>query len=124
MAPSNEIHFMPFIPEGMAAREYFVQRYRMLPGMLYVYAGHIERFSRIVRTTFKRLTTEHILAIWVLRYVENKTGSPQYSGLSELLEHGCLIAGREKGKVPRFLTTEGLAKLYKRWGNAVLGPRT
>ena len=124
LAPGNEVKFMPYAPEGTrarAARDYLVKRYEMLPGMLMVYSYHIERFARIARSKLKRLTMAHVLAIGVVRCVENHTGSPRYGELAELLEQGCLIVGKEES-VPKFLTADGLAKLYQRWGNAVCGP--
>jgi hypothetical protein len=127
LTPGNEVKFMPDAPKGtsaQAARKYLVQRYEMLPRMLNFYSYHLERFTRIVRKSLKRLTTAHVSAIRVLRYVEDCTGSPRYGELAELLEQGCLIsliAGKEES-VPRFLTAEGLAKLYHRWGNVVCGP--
>jgi hypothetical protein len=125
LAPGNEAKFMPEAPPGTSARiarDYLVQRYEMLPGMLYVYAQHIERFTRIARSTIKRLTTSHLWAITILRYVDERTGSPRYGDMAELLEQGCLILGEEKS-VPKFLTADGLAKLYQRWGTAVCGPK-
>jgi len=124
LAPGNEVKFMPYAPEGSharAAREYLVKRYEMLPGMLMVYSCHIERFSKIARDICKRLTGGHILAIKIMHYVEDRTGSPRYADLAELLEQGCLTEGRQIDCVPKFLTTEGLAKLYQRWGSAVIG---
>jgi hypothetical protein len=125
LAPGNEVNFMPYAPDGTRARdarEYLVMRYEMLPGMLIVYSYHLERFSKIARDTRKRLTAGHVSAIQIVHYVENRTGSPRYADLAELLEQGCLIEGREQDCVPKFLTTEGLAKLYQRWGSDVIGP--
>jgi hypothetical protein len=125
LAPGNEVKFMPYAPEGTrarAARDYLVQRYEMLPGMLHVYSYHLERFTKIARNTLKRLTMAHISAISVVRYVEDRTGSPRYAELAELLEQGCLIDAKG-ASVPKFLTAEGLAKLYQRWGDAACGPK-
>ncbi len=123
LAPSNEVLFMPYAPEGTrakAARDYLVQRYEMLPGMMMAYSYHIERLAKIARGTMKRLTTAHVSAIRVVLYVEDHTGSPRYGELAELLEQGCLIEGKARS-VPRFLTAEGLAKVCQRWGSAVRG---
>ena len=123
LAPSNEVLLMPYAPEGTrskAARDYLVQRYEMLPGLLMVYSYHIERFAKIARSKIKRLTTSHLSTIRVVHYVEHHTGSPRYGELAELLEQGCLIGGKAKN-LPRFLTAEGLAKVCQRWGSAVRG---
>jgi hypothetical protein len=63
-----------------------------------------------------------MLAVWMLRYVDSLTGSPRYADLAELMEQGCLIEGKESAEVPRFLTADGLAKLYQRWRNDLFGP--
>jgi len=126
LAPGNEMNMMPYAPQGsraQAARDYLVQRYEMLPGMLNVYSYHLERFTKIARKGLKRLTRAQVLVIRVVRHVEDCTGSPRYGELSELLEQGCLIVGRQES-APKFLTAEGLAKLYQRWGKAVCAPKT
>src|SRR5579859_5117206 len=123
LAPSNEVLFMPDAPEGTrakAARDYLVKRYEMLPGMLMVYSYHIERFKKIAQSKVKRLTTSHLHAIRLVHYVEDHTQGPRYAELAELLEQGCLIAGKAES-VPKFLTAEGLAKLCQRWGSTVRG---
>jgi hypothetical protein len=118
LAPGNEVKWAPENAQGQLARGYLVQRYEMLPGMLYVYAHHLERFSKIARKTVKRLTMGHLLVVELLCYVEKHTGSPCYKELADLLEHGCFVAGG-KDDAPGFLTVEGLAKMYQRWGGAV-----
>jgi broad specificity phosphatase PhoE len=95
----------------------------MLPGMLNVYSSHLKRFTKIARNTVKRLTMAHVSALRVIHYVEYRTGSPRYADMAELLEQGCLIAGKQEN-VPRFITAEGLAKLYQRWGKAVRPPES
>ena len=117
LAPFNEVLFMPPIPKdstAQIARDYLKLRYNMLPGMLYVYASHLERFAKIARQGWKRLTTGQIVAIAVLNSVKQYTRSPRYEELAELLEQGCIIeAGRHA--VPKYLTVDALAKLHQRW---------
>jgi hypothetical protein len=120
-ALSNDIKLAPFDAQRQIAREYMIRRYESLPGYLRVYSWHLERFSKFSRQTVKRLTMGHVLTIHVIRYVEDRTGSPHYADLSNLLEQGRLVAGRTES-APRFLSAEGLTKLYQRWGNAICGP--
>jgi hypothetical protein len=123
LGPANEINLMPPAEEAsraQIARDWLINRYAMLPNLLYFYALHIERFTKIARTAYKRLTVEHVLAMQILRYVEARTGSPHYADLAELLERGCSIEGNN---VPRFLTPEGLAKLYQRWVTISTNPK-
>ncbi len=121
LGPANESNLAARAPHGSTAqisRDYLILRYEMLPGMLYVYAHHMERFTKIARRSAKRLTIGHITVISLLHFVKKYTGSPRYDDLSELLEQGCRMEGN-KQTAPTFLSTEGLAKLYQRWGNAV-----
>jgi hypothetical protein len=121
-APANDIKRAPFDAQRQIARDYMIRRYESLPGYLRVYSWHLESFSKLSRQTAKRLTMGHVLAIQAIRYVEDRTGSPHYADLSNLLEQGWLVAGRTE-ITPRFLSAEGLTKLYRRWADAICGPR-
>ncbi|HWY53078.1 MAG TPA: hypothetical protein VNZ03_01365 [Terriglobales bacterium] len=121
-APANDIKLAPFDAARQIARDYMIRRYESLPGFLRVYSCHLERFSKFSRQTVKRLTLGHVLAIQLIRYVEDRTGSPHYADMSNLLEQGWLVAGRTES-APSFLSEEGLTKLYQRWADAICGPR-
>jgi hypothetical protein len=120
--PANDITLMPPDAQRQIARDYMIRRYETLPGLLRFYSWHLERFSKSAVQSLKRLTFGHVLAVELVRYVEDHTGTPHYEDLSNLLEQGWLVVGKT-GSVPSFLSTEGLAKLYQRWGDDVCGPR-
>jgi hypothetical protein len=113
LAPANEAKAAPYNPQGQPAREYLIRRYEMLPGMLNVYASHLERFSNLARKAVKRLTLGHVVVIKMLRYVEERTGTPRYAEMADLLQQGCFIVERTKS-TPKFLSAEALAKMYQR----------
>ena len=114
LAPANEAKGAPNDTQGQPAREYLIRHYEMIPGMLNVYADHLERFSNFARKTVKRLTLGHVVVIKMLRYVEERTGTPRYSEMADLLQQGCFIVERTKS-TPKFLSAEALAKMYQRW---------
>ena len=122
LAPANDIKLAPYDAQRQIARKYMIRRYETLPGLLRVYSRHLERFSRFADRTLKRLTPGHLHAIELLRYVEDHTGSPHYEDISNLLEEGWRVAGRTES-TPRFLSAEGLAKLYQRRAESMCGPR-
>jgi len=103
-------------------REFMIRQYGVLPQVLRTYSWQLERFPKVARRIAKRLTSDHLHAIYLIRYVENSTGSPHYGAVANLLEQGWLVAGYSK-KAPSFLSLEGLTKLYQRWGNVICGPR-
>ena len=123
LGPGNESKLAgPTSVVWQTKRDLLAQRYKMLPLILDVYANHVERFSGIMRSNLKRLTLEHCLTIEMLAYVEKHTGSPRYKEVADLLTQGCSIEQEELHKredLPKFLTEEALAKLYRRWGPAV-----
>jgi hypothetical protein len=122
LAPANSLKLAPNDAQRQIAREYMIRRYETLPGLLRVYSWHLERFSKFCDQTAKRLTSGHVHAIQLIQYVEDQTGSPHYEDMSNLLEQGWRLAGRTES-TPRFLSTEGLTKLYQRWAEAVCGRR-
>lgn len=122
LAPANDIKLAPHDAQRKIAREYMIRRYETLPGFLRIYSCHLEMFSQSCDQTAKRLTLGHLLAIELVRYVEDQTGSPHYEDISNLLEQGWRVAGGTES-TPRFLSSEGLTKLYQRWAEAVCGPR-
>jgi hypothetical protein len=121
-APANDIKWASFDAQRQNARDYMIRRYESLPGYLRNYSLHLERFSKFTRQSVKRLTLSHVHAVRLIRYVEDRTGSPHYADLSSLLEEGWLVAGRTESS-PRFLSVEGLTKLYQRWADTMCGPR-
>jgi hypothetical protein len=122
LAPANDIKLAPYDAQRQIAREYMIRRYETLPGLLRIYSWHVERFLPIARKIAKRLTIGHVHAVEIVRYVEDRTGSPHYEDMSNLLEHGWLIIGKTK-IAPRFLNVAGLTKLYQRWADVLFGPR-
>jgi hypothetical protein len=88
LSPANDIKWAPYARERQIAREHMIRRYQTLPGLLRVYSWHLERFREFARRTAKRLTGGHLMAIELVRHVENRTGSPHYREVSELLEQG------------------------------------
>lgn len=121
-APANEIRLAPYNVERKFEREHMIMRYETLPGVLKVYALHLERFLKPAARLVKRLTLGQMDAVRLIRYIEDHTGSPHHEDISNLLEAGWRVAGRTES-TPRFLSTEGLSKLYQRWAGAVCKPK-
>jgi hypothetical protein len=119
--PANELRLAPHDVQRQRNREYMIGRYNTLPGLLRIYSWHVERFLPIARKIAKRLTIGHVHAVEIVRYVEDRTGSPHFEDISGLLENGWLIVG-ETESAPRFLSVDGLTKLYQRWADALCGP--
>jgi hypothetical protein len=122
LSPANDIKLAPFDAKRQNMREFMIRQYGVLPQVLRIYSLQLERFPKVARRIAKRLTSDHVHAIFLIRYVENSTGSPHYEDVANLLEQGCLATGYSK-KAPSFLSVEGLTKMYQRWGNVVCGPR-
>jgi hypothetical protein len=122
LAPARDIKMAPYDAKRQMVREYMIRQYETLPWLLRVYSSHLENFSKSAIRTVKRLTLAHLLAVKLVRYVEDQTGSPHYVDLSNLLEEGLRVAGGTES-TPRFLSTAGLTKLYQRWAESAGGPR-
>jgi hypothetical protein len=117
LSPANEFRLAPRSAERQAA----IRSYESLPGRLRAYSWHVERWRKIARGMGKRLTRGHLNAVMIVRYVQDRTGSPHYTDISNLLAQGWMIAG-ETERVPGFLSLEGLTKLYGRWADVLFGP--
>lgn len=123
LAPANDIKLAPFDEKRKFVRDYMIRRYESLPGVLRIYSSHMEMYSTFAQKIAKRLTGGHFLTIRLLRWVEDHTGSPLYQDINDLLEHGCMVA-EKTDSAPKFLTADNLATMYRRWGDAVCGPRS
>jgi hypothetical protein len=99
LAPGNEFSLLPNDPERKVGREYIAQRYKLLPGVLYVYAEHLERFERTGRNRFKRLTSAHLLALMMLWFAETHTGARGMQTLPSLWNRD--VSSRERRMVTR-----------------------
>jgi hypothetical protein len=118
-APAHDIKLAPYDAEREIAREYLIRQYEILPGVLRVYAVELERFSKLTARLLKRLTLDQVDAVRLVRYVEDHTGSPHYEDVSILLEAVWRMARKTEA---RFLSTDGITKLYQRWAKSVCGP--
>jgi hypothetical protein len=95
-------------------RKYLARRYDTLPGLMAVYSFHLERFFQFARSQFKRMTPTHFWTLQMLLYVEERTGSPRYEDMSNLLTAGFLTAGGAENDIPKFFSADALAKLKQR----------
>jgi hypothetical protein len=116
LAPADEI--MAALPRsGKSAPNMptiMTRLYRMLPGIMLVYAAHLERFSKSSRRLLKRLTLTHLNTLTLLEYVKKSTGKPQYEPISSLLEEGFVAAGGSEDAIPRLFSAAALAKQNQR----------
>jgi hypothetical protein len=95
-------------------RKYIARLYDMLPETMMVYSVHLDRFSRFNRALLKRMTITHLNALRLLLYIEERTGSPRYEDISNLLTAGFLAARGADRDIPKLFTAEALAKLKQR----------
>jgi hypothetical protein len=117
LAPAHDL--LPHIPTDSKEPRHMkaqmvVRFYRMLPGIMFAYGTHLERFAKFNRRMLKRLTSNHLHTMRLLRYVEECTGSPKYEDLANLLTQGFLAAGGPEDSIPKFFTADALAKLHQR----------
>ncbi len=97
-----------------ALRKYVARHYDMLPGIMNVYAFHLEHFLELRSRLLKRMTHTHFDVLRLLLYVEERTGNPRYEDISNLLTAGFTAAGGSEGAMPRFFTIDALTKLKQR----------
>ena len=95
-------------------RQHVARLYDVLPGLMRMYAFHLEHFSKFTKALLKRLTFVHLETLRLLLYVEESTGSPRYEDMSDLLTGGFLAAGGVEESIPEFFGADALAKLKQR----------
>jgi len=88
-----------------------------------MYSFHLERFSEFSRSIFKRRRFMHFETLRLLLYVKESTDRPHYEDLSTLLNAGFLAIKGKEADIPRFFSSEGLAKLSQRTTNFGLTSR-
>src|SRR5205823_2321203 len=96
LAPAIDIRMAPYDADREAIREYTIRRYENLPGLLRLYALHLEKWLEFWRKTAKRLTIAQVQTIRLLRFVEGHTDGPHYEDMANLLEQGFFIAARKQ----------------------------
>ena len=119
-SPLNPKHDLLLVPPDVtrdAGRQRIANLYDMLPGIMMVYSFHLERFYKFHRVQLKRLTFNHLATLKLLLYVAERTGSPRYEDLSNLLTAGFLVAGGTEKDIPKIFSADALAKLRQRWTN-------
>ena len=95
-------------------RKHVAYLYDKLPFTMRVYSVHLERFSKFSKALLKRLTFLHFETLRLLLYVQERTGSPRYDDMSNLLTAGFVVAGGSESAVPKFFSADALAKLKQR----------
>jgi len=112
--PKNDLLLAPSDPERDPLRQETARLYDMLPGLMLTYSVNLDQFVRFTKANLRRLTVAHYWALRFLRYVQERTGSPQYDDCANLLTAGFLVAGGTEDQIPDFFTTDALAKLNQR----------
>lgn len=112
--PKKHFLWMSPDPNRDPERQYASRMYDILPGIMRVYALHLERFSMFLSARLKRLTYGQIATLQLLLYVERSTGGPRYEDASNLLTAGFVAAGGTENNIPKYFTADALAKLMQR----------
>lgn len=112
--PTFDILLAPPDASRQALRETTARLYDMLPKLMQVYSMHLEQFSKFTKANLRRLTVTHYYALRLLRYIQEKTGSPRYDDTANLLIAGFLAVGGAQSNIPKFFTAEALTKLNQR----------
>jgi hypothetical protein len=94
--------------------------YRMLPGILRVYAAHFNALRQASRS-LRQSTLTRRLTLELLGDVKHYTGYPRYEAIANLLTKGFEVAGGPEHSIPRCFGEAALTKLYQRSGK--LRPR-
>ena len=89
-------------------------QYTMLPSLLRGYSLHLGRNRRHQQKFNKRRTYTHLLLFNLMNTLNVKIHGLFLEELSILLSQGFLICGGSENQIPKFLTTEALAKLRQR----------
>ena len=114
--PKYDLLWAPPDPTRDLRRQFLARRYDSLPGLMLVYALHLERFFKFSRSQLKRMTITHFSTLQLLLYTEHRTGSARYECLSNLLTAGFLTAGGLENDIPKFFSVDALSKLKQRKG--------